>query len=272
MASFNTCPPLVGNSDLYGLGVRIGVYAQWVATLLTTIFEPANESALRLLNLIVQMAIFIGLCSESSRRSSAVGSVITLFLLCGSLSSVTGDGVSSFGHASGLLRVVFYMALSAYGIWFWFAGVQEMLRPGCPEVAFFGPSSITGWFRTLGKALSVAGLIACVALAVYCVYAVVRRFRGGLDAGFSRPSGQRPRVELMLVLTSAGLLSLSVATVEYLIQVNNIQGVGADKIGSVAQLIPLLAGTLACFLSLWKILTHGLLFRKRCLFLFGRHL
>ncbi|PHH88818.1 hypothetical protein CDD83_6999 [Cordyceps sp. RAO-2017] len=266
------CGPVTGNSDLYGLGVRIGVYAQWVATLLTTVFEPSNESPLRLLNLIVQTAIFLGLCTESGHRASAVGSLITQFLLCGSLSSVTGDGISHLGHASGILRALFYTAFSAYGIWFWFVGFDEMLRPGCPEIAFFGPSLITGWFRSLGRVVSVLGLVVCVLLLAFSLYISVRRFRPGLRAGFTRPSGRRPRVEITLMLLSMALLGLSVATIEYLIQVNNIQGVGAAKIGTVAQLIPLLAGTLACFLSVWKIVFSNLLFQKRCWFLLGWHL
>lgn len=101
------CPPLVGNPDLYGLGVRVGLYAQWTATLVTTVLDPANEAALRLLNLVVQTAVFLGLCTESGRHASAVGSLITQLLLCGSLSSITGDGVVHFGHASGFLRLVF---------------------------------------------------------------------------------------------------------------------------------------------------------------------
>ncbi|XP_044715533.1 uncharacterized protein HRG_11112 [Hirsutella rhossiliensis] len=275
MASLSpSCPPLVGNSDLYGLGVRIGLYSQWIATLLTTVLDSADEGDLRLLNLIVQTAIFLGLCTESSRRASAVGALITQILLCGSLSSVTGDGITYFGHASGFLRVLFYTALSAYGIWFWFAGLPLMLRPGCDDVAvaFFGPTTITGWFRSLGKALSVAGLVVCVALVAFSVHSSLRRFRRGLRAGFARPSGRRPQVEIVLMLLSMGLLGLSIATVEYLIRANAIQGVGVDQIGSVAQLIPLLAGVLACFLSLWRVLTHGLLFRTRCWFFLGWHL
>ncbi|PFH62987.1 hypothetical protein XA68_10399 [Ophiocordyceps unilateralis] len=269
------CPLLIGNSDLYGLGVRIGLYAQWTATLLTTVFEPANEAPLRLLNLIVQAAIFLGLCTESARSGSAVGSFITQLLLCGSLSSVTGDGISHLGHASGLLRLGFYLAFSAYGLWFWFRGVDEMLPPvaGCHDVAFFGPSSLRGWFRSLAKVASVVGLLVCALLVVCAVCEARSRFRRGLRAAFARPdAGQRPRVEVTLMFLSAGLLVLSVVTVEYLIRVNNIQGVGISKIGTVAQFIPLLAGVLACFLSVWKVLLDGLIFKKRCWFFFGWHL
>lgn len=263
----------VGNPDLFGLGVRIGVYGQWVATLLITVFDPANESPFRLLNLIVQTSIFLGLCTESGERHNAVAAVITQLLLCGSLSSVTGDGISHFGHVSGILRLMFYLALSGFGAWFWFVGI-DVMRSECGgrDIVFFGPSTINGWFRSFGKALSVAGLVACVALAAFSIFKMIHRFKDGLRAGFARPSGRRPQVEISLMLASMGLIGLSIATVEYLIRENDIQGVGAKDIGSVAQLIPLIAGVLACFLALWKVVAHRLFLRRRCWLLFGWHL
>ncbi|PHH60343.1 hypothetical protein CDD81_1828 [Ophiocordyceps australis] len=266
------CSAVAGNADLYGLGVRIGVYAQWTATLLTTVFDASNESALGLLNLVVQTAMFVGLCTESARGANAVGSVITQFLLCGSLSSVTGDGISHLGHVSGLMRSIFYTGLSAYAIWFWFTGVDGMLGSSCRQVVFFGPSLMTGWFRSMARILSIAGLVVCLCLTLSSILICLRRFRRGLTAAFVGPPRRRPQVELSLMLLSVFLLGLSVATVEYLIRENNVQDVGAAAIGSVAQLIPLLAGGLACVLSVWKIVTHGLVFRKRCWLIFGWHL
>ena len=77
-----------GDPDLYGLGVRIGLYSAWFATLLTSIWDQESENDARIGNLIVQFAIFIGLCVDSGKEhSSGVSSVITQFLLCRSLSS-----------------------------------------------------------------------------------------------------------------------------------------------------------------------------------------
>lgn len=269
-----------GNSDLYGVGVRVGLYGQWVATLLSTIFEPRSEPGLRTANLIIQFAVFVGLCSESTRRPHAAASVITQLLLCGALSSVTGNGVSHLRSLSGIARVGFYTALSAYGCWFWFAGVDAMQRAdgaGCVEIAFFNGTTFDGWFRVLGKVLSVLGLVTCVGLIVYWVYLTVRRFQPGLERGITAnadmyaPRG-RPQVELALVVLSAGLLVLSAMAVEYLIKANGVQKVGMADLDSVGQLIPLIAGCMGAGLVIWKIIMHGLLFKKRCVFLFGFHL
>ncbi|KAJ6440949.1 Pyruvate decarboxylase [Purpureocillium lavendulum] len=270
-----TVPPecaFDGNTDLYGFGVRLGVYAQWIATLITTVLDPENEAAFRLLNLVVQSSIFLGLCTESKPGNHAVGSVITQFLLCGSLSSVTGDGISHFGHMSGILRTIFYTAFSAWGIWFWFVGVDVMENCGGQAVAFFGPSTVTGWVRSFGKALSIIGLIGCTAIAAFSVYAARRRFGSGFTNAFARRGKWRPQVELSLMFASMGLIALSITAIEYLIAQNNVGAVGPDRIDSVAQLIPLLAGGVACTLALWKVATDGLLVRRRCWLLFGWHL
>lgn len=290
-----SCGSYNGNSDLYGVGVRVGLYAQWVATLLSTVFEPRSEAGLRTTNLIIQLAVFIGLCTESAAATTTTttttmtdphphpsAAVITQFLLCGSLSSVTGDGVSHLRSLSGVARLFFYTAFSAYGCWFWFTGVDVMRAQdgGCPEVAFFGRASFDGWFRVLGKVLAVIGLVTCVVLLGYWLYLVVRRFRQGFGKGLAanahlygaRGKQGRPRIELALLVLSTGLLVLSATTVEYLIRENGVQRVGREEIISVGQLIPLIAGCMGSALVVWRIVMHGLLMRKRCIFLFGFHL
>ncbi|KAK1252987.1 hypothetical protein MKX08_004174 [Trichoderma sp. CBMAI-0020] len=264
------CPS--GNSDLYGVGVRVGLYAQWVATLLVTVFDPKTEASYRIANLIIQWSIFLGLCTQSGRGDPVVGAIITQYLLFGSLSSVTGDGIGHFGHFSGIFRVVFYTAVAAYGCWFWYEGIDVMSIAGCADTAFFGGVTIHGWFRTLGKAVSVLGLVLCVCSLFYSVYATARRFRNGLREGFERRPKVRPRVELVLLALSMGLIAISIALVENLIVANEVDGVGIAEIGTVGQLIPLLAGVLGCAMSVWKIVVHRLFLRKRCWFLFGYHL
>ncbi|OAA61351.1 hypothetical protein ISF_05430 [Cordyceps fumosorosea ARSEF 2679] len=281
-----------GNADLYGVGVRVGLYAQWSATLLSTVFEPRSEPGLRTANLIIQLAVFLGLCTESARASAttptgphASAAVITQFLLCGSLSSVTGDGVGHLRSLSGAARLLFYTALSAYGCWFWFVGVDVMMSGdgggggGCEEVAFLGRASFEGWFRVLGKVASVLGLVTCVGLVKYWLYLVVTRFRSGFGSGlaanahlYGGAKASRPRIELSLLALSAGLLVLSAMTVEYLIRANGVQKVGPADLDSVGQLIPLIAGCMGAALVVWRIIMHGLFLKKRCLFLFGFHL
>lgn len=258
-----------GNSDIYGIGVRIGLYSQWVATLLVTLFNPEDEEMFRILNLIIQSSVFLGIAQQSSSETNAVEPIIVLFLMCGSLSSLTGDGMSNFSHVSGVFRTLFYTALSAYGCWFWFEGLDKMMTPGCRAIAFFGRTSVDGWFRSLAKAVSVFGLVLSVLLIGWSIYATVRRF-SNLQEALTRPRRQPPQVEIGFLVLSAGLIAFSVVVVEYLIQVNHVTGL--SKIDAVGQLIPFLIGIMECTSISWKILVKRLFWRKRCWFLFRKHL
>lgn len=266
-----------GDPDLYGTGVRVGLYAQWVATLFATVFDPSSESDLRLANLIIQCAVFLGLCVNSANDKPLVGAMITQFLLCGSLSSVTGDGIGHLSRFSGVMRVFFYLGLSAYGCWFWFEGIDIMQHNehGVHDIAFLGGTQFDGWFRTLGKVASVGGVIICVGCLCYSVYAIFQRFRDGFQEAFAARHKGRPRVELSLMVLSMGLIAISIATVEYLVSVNNVRFPTNDKgniIMSVGQFIPLIAGGVVCLFMVWKVIMDGLFMRKRCWFLFGYHL
>ncbi|PMD34566.1 hypothetical protein L207DRAFT_516732 [Hyaloscypha variabilis F] len=265
-----------GNNDIYGTGVRIGLYCQWLATLLITLFTPEEEETVRVLNITINTSIFLGIAVQSAKETNPVEPVIVLFLMCGSLSSLTGNGMSNFSHVSGVFRALFYTALSAYGIWYWFDGLDKMLLQvrsdgqTCDAIGFLGKSRVDGWFRKMGKGLSVAGLVVSVCLIGLCVIAVWKRFQDRFENAMRRPKKQRPQVEIALLVLSGGLIAFSVVVVEYLIRVNGVTGLG--DIDAVGQLIPFLIGILELTSIGWKILIKGLFFKKRCWFLFGMHL
>jgi hypothetical protein len=269
MVSTNSTCSYSGNGDLYGVGVRIGLYSQWIATLLVTLFDPVEEESYRVVNLIIQCALFLGLCVQSN-QANVLDPVIVGFLLCGSLSSLTGDGVGHFNHVSGLGRLIFYVALSAYSCWFWFKGLDEMIQPGCDAIAFFGNSRIDGWVRKLGKPLSVVGLVVCLICTGYSFFVVVSRFMAILNDQYKRPKKKMPKVEISLLVLSAGLIIFSIAVIEYIIRKNNISGI--SNIESVGQFIPFLVGIFSSAMACWKILIEGLIRKKRCWFIFGKHL
>ena len=77
-------------------------------------------------------------------------------------------------------------------------------------------------------------------------------------------------MEIAYLVLSGGLIAFSVCVVEYLIRVNHVTDLGAFD--AVGQLIPFLIGILECTSIFWKILIKGLFFKRRCWFLFGKHL
>jgi hypothetical protein len=61
MASQETtvCGPIDGNSDLYGLGIRVGVYLQWFSSWFSLLVEPASAQEIHEVNSVFVFAIII---------------------------------------------------------------------------------------------------------------------------------------------------------------------------------------------------------------------
>ncbi|ORY02292.1 hypothetical protein BCR34DRAFT_605643 [Clohesyomyces aquaticus] len=247
--------PFEGNKDLYGAGESAsGLYLQWIATLLVTIFDQKEEKVLRVVNLLVQSAIFLGLCLIPTSEIHAIEPVIMFWLLVGALSSLTGDGFSYFGHFSGAFR---------------FVGMEGMLQPGCKSTAFFGGAAIDGPFRTFSKAVSVVSLAVCIGCLGFVFVAMYRRWMNTKGTRKTIET-QAPRVESSLLFILVGLVVVSIAAIEYLIKANSIAG--TNEVESVGQLIPLLVGAFGCGIICWRIGKTKLYSRKRCWFLFNYHL
>lgn len=111
-----TCE-IEGNRDLYGLGIRLGFYAPWMSTFLIALLRQEEEPLYRVVNLILQLAVFASLLFLTVNNHIYVFEVMIAFwLLFGALSSLTGDGISPVGTVSGFARLLLYATLSGYGL------------------------------------------------------------------------------------------------------------------------------------------------------------
>ncbi|KAI1376886.1 hypothetical protein F4677DRAFT_77316 [Hypoxylon crocopeplum] len=266
MESPNSCE-MDGNADFYGIGIRLGLYAQSLTTLLVTLFVQEEEGLNRILNLLLQLAIFAGtLLLTQTGEIHAFEVVIVFWLLVGALSSLTGDGLSAVGTFSGTCRLLFYTALSAYGCWFWFDGLDTMQVAPCTEIVFFGGSTLDGWFRTFGNIVAIASLAVSSGMLVWdaAVYAK------GRDAKKQQNRSRRPQTEIILMILSIAMAVLSVASAEYIVRANHL--VAVDDIFAVGQLLAFLVGLFQLLNALVPIFFKGRLWAPRCWLLFGRHL
>lgn len=184
-----------GDQDTYGLGIRIGLYLQWITSSIAYNFVPAEAVTMRGVNNSFQLAMFAGLLFVTVTKGSDLyaveGYLILLFCMggvCsgGSLSTqeqnTRGDGGSSgvgggtsqsasarssapFAYfesttAGGLVRLAIGCAFVAYGLWFVFVGMDGMKAPECARSAFFfARVDLFGWFRSLLKALFVLSAV-----------------------------------------------------------------------------------------------------------------
>ncbi|ETS78445.1 hypothetical protein PFICI_10507 [Pestalotiopsis fici W106-1] len=65
----STCPGFEGNSDLYGLGIRIGVYLQWYSTWLCITVDPETSGETHTANALFIFAIMVALLQAMSNQS-----------------------------------------------------------------------------------------------------------------------------------------------------------------------------------------------------------
>ena len=66
LAGRDTCDGFAGNSELYGLRIRIGVYLQWISSLLTNVFVPTGLFNSLDTNSIFLFALFIAIANATS--------------------------------------------------------------------------------------------------------------------------------------------------------------------------------------------------------------
>lgn len=213
---------VAGNADFYGFGIRLGTYFQFFATLLVTLYAPKEEDFYRALNNLLQTAMFAGLIILTRTQNLLViEPVIVIFLLFGSLSSLTGEGFSPIGRPSGIYRLLLYSGIAGYSCWFWFTGIDSVANVLAPSncslktTAFFGQVSPYGGFRTFNRVASVLGLVLCVFLLIWSC----RKF---LKNGGSRKPTRERTTDVVLLFYSLTIIIVSVVGAEWIIRANHM--------------------------------------------------
>jgi len=262
-----------GNPDLYGLGIRSGVYITAFATAIAHAFE--QEAAYELCKVagLFQFAVLVALVRETVTNPDlyAVEALVTYIFSLASLAinpmqvmrlDSPGDTADQDQdrardrdrdnkrlnllerHTSPsllpVLRQLTVLAIDAYQAWFWWVGLDRLRRLPCArtDTFFFVRADMYGSFRTFGKAFSIFMLVFVVVIL-------------GLMLAFRRrrvdkqiPADARPMVGLVTapgkLIGLAGLISMVVSAVELTLKWNNVQGV--NSIDSAGQLIPLILG------------------------------
>lgn len=78
-----------GNQDVYGLGIRLGLYAQWLSTYLSNWLHSANVTKMRSVNTCFQLAMFTALMAMANQdpKPHAIDPYIIIIQIMGSVSS-----------------------------------------------------------------------------------------------------------------------------------------------------------------------------------------
>lgn len=165
-----------GNSDFYGLGIRLGIYLQIFSTMLCMI-DPESSDVLydaHDSNAILLLAIFIAVVKSTPTRSIELVDVVImlrliwLIIVCGfSLAHLTEEykraqkakKLAAFITTPSALgfRALVVGLVSIYNVWFWFRGVGYFQHDNpCPTyVFFFAKLAANGGLQSFYKFTSV---------------------------------------------------------------------------------------------------------------------
>ncbi|KAI0180806.1 hypothetical protein GGR52DRAFT_5982 [Hypoxylon sp. FL1284] len=148
--------PIEGNSDLYGLGVRLGLYLQFIALVLARPSARHAFDALSASTIAFILSNFIVLAQQSVTRALLAPEAYLLFYLLAPQLAVNVLGTDF--HAAtisyiGFVTMLLWGAFCFYFSWFWWVGLDVLNRSGCEDEFgfFFTRVSLRGWFRTFNK-------------------------------------------------------------------------------------------------------------------------
>nr|WOD46607.1 hypothetical protein [Trichoderma atroviride] len=267
-----------GRPDMYGLGIRLGIYIQWFGEILVEFFDEADVSDIRLLGLLLSGGIILGLLvAIASRDVQPADIYIVLQLAAGcyiflipiyiwntlSCCDPKWDPLNWAGEIKmpvyGISNVMLLTVISAIGIWFFVTYIPTKGRQ-CEQFGFFFAKIKLDntAFVVVNIAIYVAIILVCVAIALSWMgfwdsqLLVHRRHRRRRSHRTQQERGDQERIarrkrarqeQKDLLRTMRGISNLVVyglhiAAIELTLQWNQFDN--TNGVNTSAQTIPLL--------------------------------
>ncbi|KAH6973819.1 hypothetical protein BKA56DRAFT_676468 [Ilyonectria sp. MPI-CAGE-AT-0026] len=174
------------NPDLYGIGIRIGIYCQWLATALANMHLPEEANAIQTTTLCFQTAIMGALILLSAQGALAQPEVLVVLTLAfggfvaarffeaspAVSDSAESPKTSAFGT---WVMIQILGAVSVYGLWFWATGLGDAQSQHCSYVTLILTKVEIQKLRPFGI---VVNTISCALLAVadsFLLYWVIKK-------------------------------------------------------------------------------------------------
>lgn len=162
-----------GNPDFYGLGIRAGVYLQYVTAFGANLLLTENIDGNLVTNTVFLLALFIAMAVATAQRTvQTVEIVVLLQLSFGFLFTILsiwghrirahlGEQPVRFPLAGSFFRLTLATALSIYGVWFWFLGTHQAQPEGdCATYIFlFARADVAGAARIFFQVQSALILV-----------------------------------------------------------------------------------------------------------------
>ncbi|CAI7590071.1 unnamed protein product [Penicillium manginii] len=166
-----------GSGDLYGVGVRTGLYLQWAAGFLLRNWNGSWKtiSAVRVVNNAICYAIIVTMIIGQTKGSALSLDFLLVYYLTIALFYSESYNLLKKRDAAGneqgyLLRPDFPLVaqnllcalISVFGVWFWIQGIYQVEAPTCPaKAACLGlfPLMSAPWRRFAATISAITGII-----------------------------------------------------------------------------------------------------------------
>ncbi|KAN0080492.1 hypothetical protein V8E54_003696 [Elaphomyces granulatus] len=249
-----------GNSDMYGLGIRVGFYLQWYGAILASWIAPSEINALRFSNSLFVGATFLALIIQTAESELQPVEIYIILLLAFGYylyfvplflwRLVTGCSPhldpsrwprKKQGTVFSVLNFILLGSVSVFQMWFWANQIAHPSDESDCEVFAFAFIKV----RLDNQAFNIFNIVLYTLLLVTCIFVLsvallvlmnwIEEDKGAM------PSAQRKKMLRHLESTIRLIVAVvvTVAT-ELTIQWNNIEDV--QLISSAGQTIPLLLG------------------------------
>jgi len=254
---------IVGDNNMYGLGIRLGLYLQLIATVLAAGWVPKQAENMRDVNTCFAISSLAGLLyvtyTEGPTGQIYGAEVLILIYLFAiglfASASTEGGSIVSLDHEesirpiSVIISALLLVILSYYEVWFGYVGMDSIGQPTCPQYVFmFVQVNLFGWYRTLFKVVATVeaiGFTVLLPVSIKVITAVLRNegpkslFTGIelKDIGYSSEYTSRAWRYVFPIF-----LTIFIIAIECTIKWNNIQAV--QQVGDTGQMIPLIVGVL----------------------------
>lgn len=164
-------PPclLKGDPDLYGLGIRVGIYIQTLAVQISALLSMALRQDDYLGEGVIIFILAVGSVLVKQIVEHKIVAVEAAPMIVLLLSQVgVCRSVGKMGVVLGFIYAVEFCGLTALFIWFWWHGMDVLGHSPCPDdkAFFFAKVSLWGWFRTMNKVFAVFSGIAGGVMAI----------------------------------------------------------------------------------------------------------
>lgn len=243
----NSCQ-IIGNPDIYGIGIRLGFYLQTAAVLLAIWFAPRQTSIARAASNVISIAVLANTFRDSTRGSLVAIEwyIVIWMVVILPLSNVpmTKALLRVSAPSYGIMLTIICMVIYSQ-VWLAYHGFEIGHKPGCDAKIFLfrGISVYHSTWRKYLKGLSIIGCFIglCVfARAVYCLGKSAFGKWNGADYP-EKDEDYGLHIKLYYTLGNSINLVLTTVQIEKTIKINKIN-LSAAPLTSSGQLIPFVIG------------------------------